>query len=404
MYEFLLKINVVSLVLLIVFIMPVALGAMSAFSRDRVRGSVTSLLEGIEFILGLVFSIYLVKKIFIDHDESVYSKIYGILPEQIKTMMLGKGMLVYVIAVLVLLIIILLAVMLITGPLYRYVLIPAADLIYSGVNLTGPVIKRIIGALWQLPKAFVMAIAVATALYFSMYYIYSPSLTEWTSNSKEYQLIYNNILCPVLDSNIARKIPVIVGDYFRKASGGSITADDVNAVGKTIEKLSGGNIRIIHYFNGVTLDEAVKSNEKIDEKAHEIAAKGKDENEKAYLLYKWISKNIDYDYAKAKRISDNAVGENSGAIVAFDTRKGICFDYSSLYIAMCRATGLKVRLITGQGYSGATWGDHAWNQVWIGSQERWVNVDTTFGSTGLNYFDKRNFSLDHKYAEIQGEW
>ena len=403
MTVFMTNINAVSLVLIIIFILPVASGAISVFSRDRVRKSVTAVLGSIEFILGLIFSIYLTKKIFIDHDGSIYSKIYDIIPEQIKTAMLGQDMHVYVIVIPLLLSIMLLALRLITGPLYRYVLIPIADLIYSGVSLLGPVMKRIIGALWQLPKAAVMTIVFATVLYFSMYFIYSPSLSEWTTNSKEYQLIYNNILYPVLNSNIAKKIPVIVGDSFRKA-GGSISTDGAIAVGKKIEKLTGGNIKIIQYFNGVTLDEAVESNEQIDKKAREIAAKGKDEKEKAYLLYEWISKNIDYDYEKAERIAGYPVGENSGSIVAFDTRKGICFDYSSLYISMCRAIGLKVRLITGQGYSGAAWGDHAWNQLWISSEKRWINVDTTFGSTGLNYFDKLNFSVDHKYAEIQGEW
>ena len=398
------NINVVSLVLIIVFILPVAAGAISVFSRDRVRKSVAALLESTEFILGLVFSIFLTKRIFIDHDGGIYSKIYDNLPEQIKTGMLGQDMLVYVIAIPVLLFIILFAIRIITQPLYKYVLIPIADLIYSGANLLGPIMKRIIGALWQLPKAAVMTIAFATVIYFSMYFVYSPSLSEWTSNSKEYQIIYNNILYPVLNSNIAKKIPVIVGDSFRKAAGESISADDANEIGKTIEKLSGENIKIIEYFNGVTLDEAVKSNEQIDKKAHQIGAKGKDEKERAYLLYKWISENIVYDDAKAERIASNTAGVNSGSVVAFDTRKGICFDYSSLYISMCRAIGLKVRLITGQGYSGVAWGDHAWNQVWISDEKSWINVDTTFGSTGLNYFDKRSFSVDHKYDEIQGEW
>ena len=404
MPEFITNMNAVSLVLITVFILPVAAGAISAFSRERVRQSVATLLDSVEFILGLIFAIYLTKRIFIDHDGSIYSQIYDILPEQIETLMLGREMLFYIIATLILLSIMLFVIRLITGPLYRYVLIPLADLVYSGIRRTGPVMQRIAGALWQLPKAAVMAIVFATALYFSMYYIDLPSLSEWTSNSKEYQLIYNHVLYPVLNSNIAKKIPVIVGDSFRKAAGGYISADGTNAASETIEKLSGGNIKLIEYFNGVTLDEAVKSNEQIDKKAREIAAEGKDEKEKAYLLYKWISKNIEYDYEKAERIASSPKGESSGSVVAFETRKGVCFDYSSLYVSMCRAIGLKVRLITGQGYSGVAWGDHAWNQVRIDSEERWVNVDTTFGSTGLNYFDKRNFSVDHKYAEVQGEW
>jgi hypothetical protein len=62
------NINVVSLVLITVFMLPVAAGAISVFSRDKVRRSVAALLESAEFILGLLLSIYLAKRIFIDHD------------------------------------------------------------------------------------------------------------------------------------------------------------------------------------------------------------------------------------------------------------------------------------------------------------------------------------------------
>jgi transglutaminase-like putative cysteine protease len=398
------NINLVSIALVAVFVLPVIAGAIGAFSRDTVRRSVTGLLESAELILGLVFSIYLAKKILIDHGEGVYSKLYGILPGSAKTALEGNSMLAYVVAVPVLLFLMLIIVRLITEPLYRYVLIPAADLIYSGVSMLGPFMKRVIGALWKLPKAAVTTLLLATAIYFSSYFIYWPSLANWASSSREYQLVYNDVLYPALNSSIAKKIPVIVGDEFRKAAVGSVSPVQAKAVDNAIEKLTGGNIKIIHYFNGVTLDEAVKSNDEIDKKAREITAKARDDKDKAYLLYKWISKNIDYDYPKAERIARYPMGEESGSIVAFDTRKGICFDYSSLYVSMCRAVGLKVRFITGQGYSGAAWGDHAWNQVWIGSEKRWINVDTTFGGSGMNYFDRENFSVDHKDAELQGEW
>ncbi len=398
------KMNLVSIALVAVFVMPVIAGAIGVFSRDTVRRSVTGLLESAELILGLVFSIYLAKKILIDHDEGFYAKLYGILPVSVKTALEGNAMLAYVVAVPVLLFLMLIIVRLITEPLYRYVLIPAADLIYTGVSMLGPFMKRIIGALWKLPKAAVTTLLLATAIYFSSYFIYWPSLGDWASGSREYQLVYNGVLYPALNSSIAKKIPVIVGDEFRKAATGSVSPVQAKAVDNAIEKLTGGNIKIIHYFNGVTLDEAVKSNDEIDKKAREITAKARDDKDKAYLLYKWISKNIDYDYPKAERIARYPMGEESGSIVVFDTRKGICFDYSSLYVSMCRAVGLKVRFVTGQGYSGAAWGDHAWNQVWIGSEERWIKVDTTFGGSGMNYFDRENFSVDHKDAEVQAEW
>ncbi|HEX2945558.1 MAG TPA: transglutaminase-like domain-containing protein [Clostridia bacterium] len=404
MPEFITNINLVSIALIAVFVLPVIAGAFGVFSKETVRRSVTGLLESAELILGLVLSIYLSKKILIDHDGGIWSQIYGILPESARTALSGNAMLAYVVAVPILLFAMLIVVRLVTEPLYRYVLIPAADLIYSGVSMLGPVMKRVIGALWKIPKAAVTTVILATAIYFSSYFIYWPSLTHWASSSKEYQLVYNSVLYPALNSSIAKKIPVIVGDEFRKAAVGSVSLDQAKAVDKAIEKISGGNIKIIHYFNGVTLDEAVKSNAGIDKKAREIVVKAKDEKEKAYLLYKWISKNIDYDYPKAERIASYPAGEKSGSIEAFDTRRGICFDYSSLYVSMCRAVSLKVRFITGLGYSGAAWGDHAWNQVWVDSEKRWIDVDTTFGSSGMNYFDRANFSIDHKDAEVQGEW
>jgi transglutaminase/protease-like cytokinesis protein 3 len=49
------------------------------------------------------------------------------------------------------------------------------------------------------------------------------------------------------------------------------------------------------------------------------------------------------------------------------------------------------------------WGDHAWNQVYSNYEGRWINVDATFGSNG-SYFDKPDFNVDHRYAQVQGEW
>ena len=36
-------------------------------------------------------------------------------------------------------------------------------------------------------------------------------------------------------------------------------------------------------------------------------------------------------------------------------------------------------------------------------ENRWINVDATFGTIG-NYFDKKDFYADHKYEMIREEW
>ena len=64
---------------------------------------------------------------------------------------------------------------------------------------------------------------------------------------------------------------------------------------------------------------------------------------------------------KAKKVLWGEEGvNNSGAIEAFNTRKGICFDYACLFTAMSKATNLKSRIITGEAFDGITYGPYVW--------------------------------------------
>ena len=173
---------------------------------------------------------------------------------------------------------------------------------------------------------------------------------------------------------------------------------------KEIDSASNENNRnVIIYYNGITIDEGIKSNEDIDSFAVSLTRKATNDYQKAKLIYNWIGKEIKYDSDKAKMIINNNFKTQSGAISTFNTRKGICFDYACLYVAMCRANNIKVRIITGKGFNGETWVSHAWNQVYISEQNRWINVDTTF-SIGGNYFDSNRFKTDHIQDSIAGEW
>jgi transglutaminase-like putative cysteine protease len=61
----------------------------------------------------------------------------------------------------------------------------------------------------------------------------------------------------------------------------------------------------------------------------------------------------------------------------FNAKKGICFDFSSLFGGVLRSQGIPTRLV--MGYIPEL-GDgtvlHAWNEIWI--DYRWVAVDATF--------------------------
>jgi transglutaminase/protease-like cytokinesis protein 3 len=160
-------------------------------------------------------------------------------------------------------------------------------------------------------------------------------------------------------------------------------------------------------YNGITIDEGIKSDENINDKAIQLTKNAKNDREKAKILYTWIGSNIKYDDDKAKEVINGKDAEDmpeSGAIPAFENKSGICFDKACLYVAMSRAVGLKVRLIGGQiledngQYTG-----HAWNQVYIKEENKWINVDTTFYEGGNYYFDSEFFD-DHKVEDVAGEW
>lgn len=177
---------------------------------------------------------------------------------------------------------------------------------------------------------------------------------------------------------------------------------------KRISKIKSGLVEDISnstvvYYNGITLKEGIKSNSEINNKAIEITAPYKTDREKAKAIYTWIGTHIRYDDDKADKIMNKNNVTNSGAIETFKSRKGICFDYACLYVAMCRAVNIKVRMIIGEAYNGEEYISHAWNQVYLKNQRKWINVDPTFYMAG-NYFNNPNFNSDHKEKSIAGEW
>ncbi|MDD4172493.1 MAG: transglutaminase-like domain-containing protein [Syntrophomonas sp.] len=395
-------INFITLMIVVGFAVPIITGALESFTRSRIKDSVRTLLNNLELLVGLVLAIYLTRRIFFENEDGIFGQIYSWIPASLQSLLLGQDILIYILTVPLLLLVIRIILRLITVPIYKGLLEPLANQLYTLHNSRGKVLQRVMGGLYQLPRAIILVFLLGLLLNFFAYYFPSPLLSGWMNESTAYQLVYKNAVSPALNSNIAKKIPVLVNDSFGKVMERTQPIEDIGpAIANHPVKID--NPYVITYFNGVTLDEAIKSNAQIDATARQVVGSEQNSKKKAYLLYKWVSRNIEYDYNKAALISQDSSGIASGSIIAFNTRTGICFDYSSLYISMCRAAGLKVRLISGLGYSGVAWGDHAWNQVYSTEESRWINVDTTFGTNG-SYFDKRDFNVDHRYAQVQGEW
>ena len=394
--------NIITVFFYLIFIIPIFIGAFRNYTRERVQTSFTSLISNLELLLGILLSVYLTGVIFFKSETGIFRTIYDMIPKDITNKLYGKDVLTYIIVVPIMLLIVMFIIKIVTLPLHGALIVPVSDKIYGNLSSISKNFKRVIGAVLQVPKALCFIFAFALLLNFYAYYFTSPFLTKNMSESVAYQFLYKNALSPVLNSSLAKQIPVIINDSFGKYSDEAGTTGG-NIVDKLASEITGSRVKVIEYFNGVTLEEAVKSNDMIDTTANELTRNVENSKAKAFLIYEWICKNIKYDYDKALKVSAQAKGISSGSIIAFNTRKGICFDYSALYITMCRAIGLRVRLVTGSAFSGVTWGDHAWNEAYSNEEKRWINVDATFG-TVENYFDKKDFKVDHKNEDIQGEW
>jgi hypothetical protein len=120
-----------------------------------------------------------------------------------------------------------------------------------------------------------------------------------------------------------------------------------------------------------------------------------DEEGKARALYNYVGSNVAYDYDKVKAYEELGEWREQNPEQTFRTRLGVCIDYARLYAAMARSVGLDVRVVTGLGYDGhGGYGPHAWNEVYLSKQQKWIPLDSTWARTG-NWFDSPGFADTH---------
>ena len=195
--------------------------------------------------------------------------------------------------------------------------------------------------------------------------------------------------------------------------------------------LPGGNINV----NGSTISSQLKSDSSIAQTARDITSSCSNDYQKAQALYVWVARNMYYSKSEENAVLNGNESTNCGAINAFNTREGICEDFSTLYAVMANDAGLTTRVVAGQGFGNDHWISHAWNQVYIPSMG-WINVDTTFANSYIalinannlpfnadgilstesyytyrtsqysykiyteDYFNTQNFNTTHKNAEV----
>ncbi len=174
------------------------------------------------------------------------------------------------------------------------------------------------------------------------------------------------------DSEGKYTIQVMVNEYDRKYSyGPRITVENTKELNKYL-------IPTKH----IESDEDI-----IISTAREITKDCSSDLEKIRAIYDWVVGNIEFDYEKLSKHDKGQYDNEYGAVNALSTRKGVCYDYSTLVAALARSLDIQAKVVEGDLDTAGLKGFHAWNEVFI-PEQGWINIDTTLGDTmGENYFD-----------------
>jgi hypothetical protein len=134
----------------------------------------------------------------------------------------------------------------------------------------------------------------------------------------------------------------------------------------------------------------------IAEAALKVTEKAKTDEAKAKALYSWVGTRVTYDWDKVADYEQKRIWHEQTPEDTFATKKGVCIDYARLYAVMARAVGLDVKVVTGLGYDGqGSFGSHAWNEVFLTDQDKYVPLDSTWVSSGGDWFNPPKFNETH---------
>ncbi|GAA0179165.1 transglutaminase-like domain-containing protein [Clostridium sediminicola] len=381
--------NPIDIILMIVAIFPILKGIFTSFSSNDLKNQVEDFWSNIAFLIGIILGANITKNIYIMKLEGIYSVIYEKTPRAILSFIEERPITIYIIIMPIIIFICYIIIDIILKLINSFTVYLVLDGIQMFLKKKGEATKRFAGALFQIPTTICLILIFVVALNLGVYFKVNDKFTKAVEKSKIYNYVNSKVVYPISQTELVQKIPIIINNSFK------IRVEESNEVS--------GNKKVIVYYNGITLEEGVRSNDEIDTFAKKLANKYDNSVDKSKAIYEWIGSNIEYDYDKAEKILRNEFNVESGTVNTFYTREGVCFDYACLFATMSIANDIKVRIITGDGKSDGKWVSHAWNQIYDPVKNQWINVDPTFYKGG-NYFDSPLFNLDHRGAEIAGEW
>ncbi len=152
---------------------------------------------------------------------------------------------------------------------------------------------------------------------------------------------------------------------------------------------------------------------KSDYKTHQLLATAickdlKTDRDKARAIFTWLAHHIKYDIdgmgrnpiradseAELERKSDKVTAN------AYKKGKGICHDYSTLYIEMCEVAKVECIYISGHARQNSRrgWERHAWNAVKL--EDKWHLLDVTWGAGTVDDDERFHYDFASSYFDSE---
>ena len=122
-----------------------------------------------------------------------------------------------------------------------------------------------------------------------------------------------------------------------------------------------------------------EADSKAIEKGKEISRTSSNDLDYLEQVYLWVIENITYDNEKAESVTAEYVPDVDETLAS---KKGICFDYAALMVAMLRSQQIPTKLEVG--YSGQVY--HAWISVYL-KEFGWVDDIIEFDGSSWTLMD-----------------
>ena len=108
-------------------------------------------------------------------------------------------------------------------------------------------------------------------------------------------------------------------------------------------------------------------------------------------IYKYVYHKVGYDYIKAVKVAKTKL-YRSDVTETFNKKKGICWDKTCLFAALCRAARIPCQICVGTLKTGMFKQYHSWCRV-LTEEGKWKSIDPTNGTKykADNYSAERFF-------------